>query len=86
MSINILISIGLYASGMLIYGRMMYGEFFKLVTTELKEDFEKECLPDIFWPFVVFILAIVYMVLLLAWPYWVIRDLWKELKKSFMKS
>ena len=86
MSINILISIGLYASGMLIYGAMMYGEFCKLVTTELKEDFEKECLPDIFWSFVVFILAIVYIVLLLAWPYWVISDLLKELKKSFRKS
>ena len=86
MSINILISIGLYASGMLIYGVMMYGKFCKLIMPELKEDFEKECLPDIFWPFVVFIIIITYIVSLLAWPYYVISDIWKELKKSFRKS
>ena len=86
MNINHLISIGLYISGIVVYAMYKRYDYETIINTELREECDKQALPEVLWPFVVFIMTIVYIILCCVWPLWTMQDLWKFTKAAFKKT
>ena len=86
MSINHLIGIGLYISGIVVFAVYMYRDFQEIIDTDVKEEFANLAIPDALWPIIVGVMAIIYIVLSCIWPYWIIADLWKNVKAALKKS
>lgn len=86
MSINHLISIGLYISGVVVYVMYMRHDFKNVLDTDIKEECNDMMLPEELWPIIVFLMIIVYLILCCVWPIWIVRDLWKYTKAAFKKT
>ena len=86
MSINYLISIVLYISGIVVYAMYMRHDFKNILDTDIKEECNNMMLPEELWPIVVFLMIIVYIVLCCVWPIWIVQDLWKYTKAAFKKT
>ena len=86
MSINYLISIGLYISGIVVYSMYMRHDFKNILDTDVKEECNNMMLPEELWPIIVFLMIIVYIVPCCVWPIWIVQDLWKYTQAAFKKT
>ena len=86
MTINHLISIGLYISGIVVFAIYMCHDFKNILDTDTKEECNNMMLPEELWPIIVFLMTIVYLILCCVWPIWIVQDLWKYTKAAFKKT